>query len=83
MAGPEGEAEETGAAQPPPCMAVLASAAGAGAAGPSRKEQLKSNSVSDSGRHLWWQWGHLTAQLGLRPLWMQSSARIRQGHYLV
>lgn len=78
MAGPGGEAELMGDAQPPPCMAVLASAAGAGAAGPSRKEQLRSNSASDSGRLLQWQWGGWTARLGLGPLRMWSSWGMRK-----
>lgn len=65
MAGPEGEAEEMGAAQPPPCMAVLP---GAGAEGTSPKKHLRTNSVSDSERVLQWEWGGPTARLGLDPL---------------
>lgn len=59
-----------GSAQPPPCVAVLA---GAGAVGMSHKKQLRSNSVSNSGKHLWWRWGGPTARLGLDPLRMRSS----------
>lgn len=71
-----------GAAQPPLCMAVLASAARAGAVGPSHKGQLGSNSVSDLGRLLQWQWGHPTAWLGLGPLRMRSSWGVRLGALL-